>query len=58
MSRDPDAQELEEGDDRVDGDGELALPNDEVLGEEVVEDDLAQQKRKTNRALELEEVEE
>ena len=40
VSRDPGAQELEEGEDRVDGDGELALPNDEVLGEEIVEGDL------------------
>src|SRR4029079_12992941 len=57
VSRDPDAQEREEGEDRVDGDGELALPNDEVLGEELVEDDLAEEE-KDEPALELEEVEE
>src|SRR5437588_2020119 len=39
-ARDPEAQELEEGQDRVDEDGELTVPNDEVLGEELVEDDL------------------
>src|SRR5262249_28851329 len=31
--RDPDAQEVEEGQDRVDPDGELALPVDEALAE-------------------------
>jgi DNA-directed RNA polymerase subunit beta len=38
--RDPEAQELEEGADRVDEDGELTVPNDEVLGEELDEEDL------------------
>jgi len=58
VSRNPDAQELEEGEDRVDGDGELALPNDEVLGEEIVEGDLGAAEEKDEPALELEEVEE
>jgi hypothetical protein len=39
-ARDPEAQELEEGADRIDADGELVLPNDELLGEELVEEDL------------------
>jgi DNA-directed RNA polymerase subunit beta len=39
-ARDPEAQELEEGADRIDEDGELTVPNDEVLGEELEEDDL------------------
>src|SRR6185312_10873406 len=34
------AEELEEGVDRTDDDGELTVPNDELLGEELVEDDL------------------
>jgi DNA-directed RNA polymerase subunit beta len=58
VSRNPDAQELEEGEDRVDGDGELALPNDEVLGEEIVEGDLGAAEEEDEPALELEEVEE
>ena len=58
VSRDPGAQELEEGEDRVDGDGELALPNDEVLGEEIVEGDLGAAEERVEPALELEEVEE
>ena len=58
VSRDPGAQELEEGEDRVDGDGELALPNDEVLGEEIVEGDLGAAEEEDEPALELEEVEE
>ena len=40
-ARAPDAQELEEGADRTDEDGELSVPNDELLGEELDEDDLA-----------------
>jgi DNA-directed RNA polymerase subunit beta len=32
-ARDPNAEELEEGQERVDQDGELALPNDEVLAD-------------------------
>jgi DNA-directed RNA polymerase subunit beta len=40
-ARTPDAQELEEGADRTDEDGELSVPNDELLGEELDEDDLA-----------------
>ena len=36
----PEAQELEEGVDRIDDDGELTVPNDEVLGEELDEGDL------------------
>jgi DNA-directed RNA polymerase subunit beta len=39
-ARAPEAQELEEGADRADEDGELTVPNDELLGEELVEDDL------------------
>jgi DNA-directed RNA polymerase subunit beta len=39
-ARAPEAQELEEGVDRNDEDGELTVPNDELLGEELVEDDL------------------
>jgi DNA-directed RNA polymerase subunit beta len=39
-ARAPGAQELEEGVDRNDDDGELTVPNDELLGEELVEDDL------------------
>jgi DNA-directed RNA polymerase subunit beta len=39
-ARAPGAQELEEGVDRTDDDGELTVPNDELLGEELVEDDL------------------
>ena len=39
-ARAPEAQELEEGVDRTDDDGELTVPNDELLGEELVEDDL------------------
>jgi DNA-directed RNA polymerase subunit beta len=39
-ARQPEAQELEEGVDRNDEDGELTVPNDELLGEELVEDDL------------------
>jgi DNA-directed RNA polymerase subunit beta len=39
-ARDPEAQELEEGADRIDEDGELTVPNDEVLGEELDEEDL------------------
>ena len=35
-AREPTAEEVEEGRERVDADGELALPADEVLGEEVV----------------------
>ena len=40
-ARAPEAQELEEGADRTDADGELTVPNDELLGEELDEDDLA-----------------
>src|SRR6059036_3395962 len=40
VARDPEAQELEEGADRVDVDGELVLPNDELLGEEIDEEGL------------------
>ena len=36
-ARAPGAQELEEGVDRTDDDGELTVPNDELLGEELVE---------------------
>jgi DNA-directed RNA polymerase subunit beta len=50
--RDPDAQELEEGADRVDVEGELSIPNDEQLPKEVGEEDLE------GGDLELEEVEE
>ena len=32
-AREPTAEEAEEGQDRVDQDGELALPNDESLGD-------------------------
>ena len=32
-AREPTAEETEEGQDRVDQDGELALPNDETLGD-------------------------
>jgi DNA-directed RNA polymerase subunit beta len=39
-ARAPGAQELEEGVDRNDEDGELTVPNDELLGEEIVEGDL------------------
>ncbi len=39
-ARDPEAQELEEGADRVDVDGELTVAVDEALPAEVVEDDL------------------
>jgi DNA-directed RNA polymerase subunit beta len=39
-ARAPGAQELEEGVDRTDDDGELTVPNDELLGEEVVEGEL------------------
>jgi DNA-directed RNA polymerase subunit beta len=39
-ARVPEAQELEEGVDRTDEDGELTVPNDELLSEELVEDDL------------------
>jgi DNA-directed RNA polymerase subunit beta len=39
-ARAPEAQELEEGVDRTDDDGELTVPNDELLGEELVEGDL------------------
>ena len=39
-ARAPGAQELEEGVDRTDDDGELTVPNDELLGEELVEGDL------------------
>ena len=39
-ARVPEAQELEEGADRTDEDGELTVPNDELLGEEIVEEDL------------------
>jgi DNA-directed RNA polymerase subunit beta len=39
-ARDPEAQELEEGVDRIDEDGELTVPNDEVLGEELDEAEL------------------
>ena len=39
-ARDPEAQELEEGADRVDADGELSVAVDEELPAEVVEDDL------------------
>jgi hypothetical protein len=39
-ARDPEAQELEEGVDRIDEDGELTVPNDEVLGEELDEGEL------------------
>jgi len=57
MPRNPDAQELEEGDDRVDADGELSLPNDEALPEELAEDDLDMMEDDEEPALELEEVE-
>jgi DNA-directed RNA polymerase subunit beta len=40
-ARDPEAQELEEGADRIDGDGELTVPNDEQLPGEFDEGDLA-----------------
>ena len=40
-ARTPDAQELEEGADRTDEDGEMSVPNDELLGEEIDEDDLS-----------------
>ena len=39
-ARVPEAQELEEGADRTDEDGELTVPNDELLGEELVAEDL------------------
>jgi len=39
-ARVPEAQELEEGAERTDEDGELTVPNDELLGEELVEEDL------------------
>ena len=39
-ARDPEAQELEEGADRVDADGELTVAVDEALPAEVAEDDL------------------
>jgi hypothetical protein len=32
-ARQPSAEEVEEGQDRADNDGELALPNDEALGD-------------------------
>jgi DNA-directed RNA polymerase subunit beta len=40
-ARDPEAQEMEEGSDRIDGDGELTVPNDEQLPGEFGESDLA-----------------
>src|SRR4051794_29217400 len=63
-ARDPEAQELEEGADRVDADGELTLPNDEQLPEQLDEDDLAAEEDEEDdlededAPLELEEVEE
>jgi hypothetical protein len=39
-ARVPEAQELEEGAERADEDGELTVPNDELLGEELVAGDL------------------
>ncbi len=56
-ARDPEAQELEEGADRVDDEGELSIPNDEVLGEELVEDDLEPLADDGDLALDLEQVE-
>jgi DNA-directed RNA polymerase subunit beta len=59
--RDPEAQEVEEGVDRLDEDGELALPNDEVLGEVLVEEDLDRLEKDDEEVVpvaELEEVEE
>ena len=53
--RDPEAQELEEGADRVDVEGELSIPNDEQLPEAVGEEELAGE---GGGGLELEEVEE
>jgi DNA-directed RNA polymerase subunit beta len=53
-ARDPEAQELEEGVDRIDEDGELTVPNDEVLGEELDEGELAAEPEE----LALDEVEE
>jgi DNA-directed RNA polymerase subunit beta len=40
-AREPDAQEVEAGVDRVDEDGELTVPNDEAIDEQLTEDDLA-----------------
>jgi len=61
--RDPEAQELEEGVERVDVEGELTVANDEELPEELDEDDLAAEEdededEEEDVALELEEVEE
>jgi DNA-directed RNA polymerase subunit beta len=59
--RDPEAQEVEEGVDRLDEDGELALPNDEVLGEVLGEEDLDRLEEDDEEVVpvaELEEVEE
>ncbi len=39
-TREPEPQEIEEGADRIDSDGELTVPNDETLADEVTEDDL------------------
>ncbi len=48
-ARDPEAQELEEGADRVDVDGELTVAIDEALPDEVDEDDLDDRRRWRNR---------
>jgi len=66
-ARDAEAQELEEGAERIDVEGELTVPNDEALPEELDEDDLENEDvdeedtgddEDEDIGLELEEVEE
>jgi DNA-directed RNA polymerase subunit beta len=63
-AREPNAEELEEGQERVDQDGEMALPNDEVLAdvpdpelapEEVAEEEAEEQAGPLAEEVELEE---